>query len=296
MLSIDPKNIDQPTLHQYLLGAIAPRPIAFASTIDKEGRPNLAPFSFFNIFSSNPPIAIFSPARRGRDNTTKHTFENVKQVRECVINIVNYELAQQTSLASTEYAEGISEFVKAGLTPIASEKVKPFRVKESPVQLECIVKDVIELGNGGGAGNLIVCEIVMVHVNENILDADKKIAPEKIDLVARMGGSWYTRASKGLFQIKQPTKEIGIGFDNLPLDILKSTVLTGSELAQLAGVEQLPNETDVNEYKLIELSDLFMELKGKPKELEQQLHERAKPLIAEKKITEAWMTLLSFND
>jgi len=296
MLSIDPKNIDQPTLHQYLLGAIAPRPIAFASTIDKEGRPNLAPFSFFNIFSSNPPIAIFSPARRGRDNTTKHTFENVKQVRECVINIVNYELAQQTSLASTEYAEGISEFVKAGLTPIASEKVKPFRVKESPVQLECIVKDVIELGNGGGAGNLIVCEIVMVHVNENILDADKKIAPEKIDLVARMGGSWYTRASKGLFQIKQPTKEIGIGFDNLPLDILQSTVLTGSELAQLAGVEQLPNETDVNEYKLLDLSDLFMELEGKPKELEQQLHERAKALIAEKKITEAWMTLLSFND
>lgn len=296
MLSIDPKNIDQPTLHQYLLGAIAPRPIAFASTIDSEGRSNLAPFSFFNIFSSNPPIAIFSPARRGRDNTTKHTFENVKQVRECVINIVNYELAQQTSLASTEYAEGISEFVKAGLTPIASEKVKPFRVKESPVQLECIVKDIIELGNGGGAGNLIVCEIVMVHVNENILDADKKIAPEKIDLVARMGGSWYTRASKGLFQIKQPTKEVGIGFDNLPLDILQSTVLTGSELAQLAGVEQLPNETDVNEYKLIELSDLFMELEGKPKELEQQLHERAKKLIVEKKITEAWMTLLSFND
>lgn len=296
MLSIDPKNIDQPTLHQYLLGAIAPRPIAFASTIDSEGRSNLAPFSFFNIFSSNPPIAIFSPARRGRDNTTKHTFENVKQVRECVINIVNYELAQQTSLASTEYAEGISEFVKAGLTPIASEKVKPFRVKESPVQLECIVKDIIELGNGGGAGNLIVCEIVMVHVNENILDADKKIAPEKIDLVARMGGSWYTRASKGLFQIKQPTKEIGIGFDNLPIDILQSTVLTGSELAQLAGVEQLPNETDVNEYKLLDLSDVFMELEGKPKELEQQLHERAKKLIAEKKINEAWMTLLSFND
>jgi len=296
MLSIDPKNIDQPTLHQYLLGAIAPRPIAFASTIDSEGRPNLAPFSFFNIFSSNPPIAIFSSARRGRDNTTKHTFENVKQVRECVINIVNYELAQQASLASTEYAEGISEFVKAGLTPIASEKIRPFRVKESPVQLECVVKDIIELGNSGGAGNLIVCEVVMVHVSEDVLDGDKKIAPEKIDLVARMGGSWYTRASKGLFQIKQPTKEIGIGFDNLPLDILQSTVLTGSDLAQLAGAEQLPNETDVNEYKLMDLSDMFMELEGKPKQLEKQLHERAKNLIAEKNIVDAWKTLLSFND
>lgn len=296
MITIDPKSVEQPVLHQYLLGAIAPRPIAFASTINEAGQDNLAPFSFFNIFSSNPPIAIFSPARRGRDNTTKHTYENIKKHRECVINIVNYDLAQQMSLASTEYADGVSEFVKAGLTPVDSILVKPKRVMESPVQLECIVKDVIELGNGGGAGNLIVCEIVMVHVRESILDADGKIAPEKIDLVARMGGSWYTRASKGLFQIKQPTKEIGIGFDQLPKDILESSVLTGSELAQLAGIEQLPNETDVNEYKLLELSDMFIELEELPRELEQRLHLRAKDLIAAKKIQEAWLTLLSFND
>jgi flavin reductase (DIM6/NTAB) family NADH-FMN oxidoreductase RutF len=296
MITIDPKSVDQPTLHQYLLGAIAPRPIAFASTVNENGVDNLAPFSFFNIFGSNPPIAIFSPARRGRDNTTKHTYENVKQHRECVINIVNYELAQQMSLASTEYADGVSEFVKAGLTPMDSVLVKPKRVKESPVQLECIVKDVIELGNGGGAGNLIVCEVVMVHVRQSILDADGKIAPEKIDLVARMGGSWYTRASQGLFQIKQPTKEIGIGFDQLPKDVLESSILTGSELAQLAGIEQLPNETDVNEYKLLELSDMFIELEEQPSELEQRLHLRAKDLIASKKINEAWLTLLSFND
>ncbi|HEY8403727.1 MAG TPA: flavin reductase family protein [Flavobacteriales bacterium] len=296
MITIDPKGVDQPTLHQYLLGAIAPRPIAFASTVNEEGVDNLAPFSFFNIFSSNPPIAIFSPARRGRDNTTKHTYENIKKHRECVINIVNYELAQQMSLASTEYADGVSEFVKAGLTPIDSVLVKPKRVKESPVQMECIVKDVIELGTGGGAGNLIICEIVMVHIQKSILDTDGKIAPEKIDLVARMGGSWYTRASQGLFQIKQPTKEIGIGFDQLPKDILESSILTGSELAQLAGVEQLPNETDVNEYKLLELSDLFIELEDQPSELELRLHQRAKELIADKKINEAWLTLLSFNN
>lgn len=296
MITIDPKGVDQPTLHQYLLGAIAPRPIAFASTVNEEGVDNLAPFSFFNIFSSNPPIAIFSPARRGRDNTTKHTYENIKKHRECVINIVNYELAQQMSLASTEYADGVSEFVKAGLTPIDSVLVKPKRVKESPVQMECIVKDVIELGTGGGAGNLIICEIVMVHIQKSILDADGKIAPEKIDLVARMGGSWYTRASQGLFKIKQPTKEIGIGFDQLPKDILESSILTGSELAQLAGVEQLPNETDVNEYKLLELSDLFIELEDQPSELELRLHQRAKELIADKKINEAWLTLLSFNN
>lgn len=296
MLSIDPKQIDQPTLHQYLLGAIAPRPIAFASTIDEQGRPNLAPFSFFNIFSSNPPIAIFSPARRGRDNTTKHTLENIKKINECVINIVNYDMAQQMSLASTEYAEGINEFVKSGLEQVASERIRPFRVKESPVQFECIVKDVIALGTGGGAGNLIVCEIVMIHVAENILDSDGRIAPEKIDLVARMGGSWYTRAAKGLFQIKQPTKEIGIGFDNIPDDVLKSHILTGSDLAQLAGIENLPDETDVNEYKLLELADMFIELENQPKDLEQKLHKRAKELVSEKRIVEAWMTLLSFND
>ena len=296
MLSLDPKELPQPKLHQYLLGAIGPRPIAFASTLDAEGRPNLAPYSFFNVFSSNPPILIFSPARRGRDNTTKHTLENALVTKECVINIVNYAMVEQMSLASTEYPEGVSEFAKTGLTPIASEVVKPFRVKEAPVQFECKINDVVALGTQGGAGNLVICEVVRIHVSEDILDEDGRISPEKIDQVARMGGHFYTRANKGLFQLPQPMTQVGIGFDRMPEDVRISQVLTGNELAQLAGVESLPNETEVNEYKLTELADLFMEYEGKAGELEQQLHLKAKALIAEKKITEAWMTLLAFNN
>lgn len=296
MLSIDPKSIEQPKFHQYLLGVVGPRPIAFASTLDENGNPNLAPFSFFNVFGSNPPIAIFSPARRGRNNTTKDTYENVKKWKECVINIVNYDLLEQVSLASTEYETGVNEFVKAGLTPIPSEKVKPFRVKESPAHLECIVKDVIETGTDGGAGNLIVCEVVMVHIDESVLDEAGRVNPVKIDLVARMNGSWYSRANKGLFQLKQPTVEIGIGFDNLPLDIRHSEILTGSELAILAGVVELPNETEVNEYKLLELAELFIELEDEPKILETKLHLRAKTMLANRNVTEAWKTLLAFNN
>lgn len=296
MLSIDPKEIAQPKLHQYLLGAIGPRPIAFASTIDADGRPNLAPYSFFNVFSSNPPILIFSPARRGRDNTTKHSLENALSVRECVINIVNYAMVEQMSLASTEYPEGVSEFVKAGLTPIASEVVRPFRVKEAPVQFECKINDVVALGNKGGAGNLVICEVVRIHVSEDVLDDDGRISPIKIDQVARMGGNWYTRANHGLFQLPQPMAQIGIGFDALPSDVRNSTVLTGNELAVLAGVEVVPNETEVNEYKLTELADLFLEFEGKASALEQQLHVRAKSLLSDKQVAEAWMTLLAFNN
>jgi flavin reductase (DIM6/NTAB) family NADH-FMN oxidoreductase RutF len=296
MPSFDPKKIPMPQLHQLLLGAVSPRPIAFASTMDEEGNANLAPYSFFNVFSANPPIAIFSPARRGRDNTTKHTYENVKVVKECVINIVNYAMVQQVSLASTEYPKGVNEFVKTGLTPIPSEMVKPFRVKESPVQLECKVREVIELGNEGGAGNLIVCEVLMIHVNDDVLDAEGRISPLKMDQVARLGGHWYTRATKGLFELPQPTTQIGIGFDQLPKDILHSAVLSGNDLAQLAGVVAIPDETTVNEYKLIELAELFLELEGNAGELEKSLHHRAKALIEDKKITDAWMTLLSFNN
>jgi flavin reductase (DIM6/NTAB) family NADH-FMN oxidoreductase RutF len=296
MLSLDPKELPQPKLHQYLLGAIGPRPIAFASTLDAEGRPNLAPYSFFNVFSSNPPILIFSPARRGRDNTTKHTLENALVTKECVINIVNYAMVEQMSLASTEYPEGVSEFTKTGLTPIASEVVKPFRVKEAPVQFECKINDVVALGTQGGAGNLVICEVVRIHVSEDILDDDGRISPVKIDQVARMGGHFYTRANQGLFQLPQPMTQVGIGFDKMPEDVRTSQVLTGNELAQLAGVESLPNETEVNEYKLTELADLFMEFEGRAGELEQQLHHKAKALVAEKKIAEAWMTLLAFNN
>jgi flavin reductase (DIM6/NTAB) family NADH-FMN oxidoreductase RutF len=283
-------------LHQYLLGAIGPRPIAFASTIDDQGRPNLAPYSFFNVFSSNPPILIFSPARRGRDNTTKHTLENALAHRECVINIVNYEMVEQMSLASTEYPLGVSEFEKTGLTPIASDVVKPFRVKEAPVQFECKINDVVALGTQGGAGNLVICEVVRIHVAESILDEEGRISPIKIDQVARMGGHWYTRANKGLFQLPQPMTQIGIGFDALPTDIKTSGILTGNELAQLAGVESFPNETEVNEYKLTELADVFMEFEGRAAELEVQLHTLAKELLQQKKVVEAWMTLLSFNN
>jgi flavin reductase (DIM6/NTAB) family NADH-FMN oxidoreductase RutF len=296
MLSLDPKEIPQPKLHQYLLGAIGPRPIAFASTIDDQGRPNLAPYSFFNVFSSNPPILIFSPARRGRDNTTKHTLENALAHRECVINIVNYDMVEQMSLASTEYPLGVSEFEKTGLTPIASDVVKPFRVKEAPVQFECKINDVVALGTQGGAGNLVICEVVRIHVAESILDEEGRISPIKIDQVARMGGHWYTRANKGLFQLPQPMTQIGIGFDALPTDIKTSHILTGNELAQLAGVESIPNETEVNEYKLTELADLFMEFEGRAAELEVQLHSLAKELLQQKKVVEAWMTLLSFNN
>jgi len=296
MLSLDPKELAQPKLHQYLLGAIGPRPIAFASTIDDQGRPNLAPYSFFNVFSSNPPILIFSPARRGRDNTTKHTLENALAHRECVINIVNYDMVEQMSLASTEYPLGVSEFEKTVLTPLASDVVKPFRVKEAPVQFECKINDVVALGTQGGAGNLVICEVVRIHVAESILDEEGRISPIKIDQVARMGGHWYTRANKGLFQLPQPMTQIGIGFDALPTDIKTSHILTGNELAQLAGVESIPNETEVNEYKLTELADVFMEFEGRAAELEVQLHTLAKELLQQKKVVEAWMTLLSFNN
>ena len=295
MITICPKDIPQPKLHQYLLGAIAPRPIAFASTIDAQGRMNLAPYSFFNVFSSNPPIVIFSPARRGRDNTTKHTLENVYEVKECVINIVNHRIVEQMSLASTEYPREVSEFIKSGLTPIASEMVRPFRVQEAPVQFECKVNDIVPLGNQGGAGNLVIAEILCIHMQEEILDDEGRIDPVKIDLVARMGGHWYTRASAGLFQLPQPTTQIAIGFDQMPEDVLNSNVLTGNQLAKLAGVTALPDETEVNEYKLTELAELFMEFDKNYDGLELALHKKSAELISNNHIVDAWKTLLSLN-
>lgn len=297
MLTLDPKELPIPKLHQYLLGAIGPRPIAFASTVDESGNPNLAPFSFFNVFSANPPILIFSPARSGRSNTTKDTYNNVKVVPEVVINVVNYDIVHQMSLASSPYAPGVSEFEKAGFTAVKSDLIKPFRVGESPVQFECKVNEVVELGHEGGAGNLIISEVVKIHINEAVLDANGMIDQHKIDLVSRMGGDWYCRADhKSMFEIKKPITSCGIGFDALPSDVRNSKILTGNELGHLAGIEALPNETDVNEYKLIELSDLFVSLEEKPAELEQKLHIRASELLKENKLEEAWMTLLSFNN
>jgi flavin reductase (DIM6/NTAB) family NADH-FMN oxidoreductase RutF len=297
IISIDPQSIPVPKLHSYLLGAVGPRPIALASTIDSHGRPNLAPFSFFNVFSANPPILIFSPARRGRDNTTKHSFENVKFIREVVINVVTYDIVQQTSLASTEYPEGVNEFEKAGFTPVASEKIKPFRVKESPVQFECIVKEIVELGQGGGAGNLIICEIVKMHIDERVLDAEQRIDQQKIDLVGRMGGNFYCRASNSaLFEVEKPLHSLGVGVDAIPHDIKNSHILTGNDLGILGNVDQLPDETAVNEYKLTELSDLFIQLENNPKQLEIELHQRAHHLLVRGEVSNAWKTLLSFNN
>ena len=297
MISIDPKSLTVQKLHHYLLDAIGPRPIAFAATVDSEGRPNLAPFSFFNVFSANPPILIFSPARSGRTNKTKDTYNNVKIVPEVVINVVNYSIVHQMSLASSPYSPEINEFEKAGFTALKSDLIKPFRVAESPVQFECIVKEVVELGIEGGAGNLIICEVVRIHIQEAVLNAEGMIDQTKIDLVARMGGNWYSRAnSASMFEITKPISTCGIGFDSLPTDIKCSKILSGNNLGQLAGIENLPDETKVNEYKLMELSDLFVSLEDNPMDLELALHNRAKVLLDENKLEEAWLTLLSFNN
>ncbi len=297
MLSLNPKELPIPKLHQLLLGAIGPRPIAFASTIDENGNHNLSPFSFFNVFSANPPILIFSPARSGRTNETKDTYKNVKKVPEVVINIVTYDIVQQMSLSSSPYAPEVDEFVKAGFTSLESELVRPRRVAESPVQFECKVNQVIELGAEGGAGNLIICEVVKMHINENVLDANGLIDQHKINLVARMGGNWYCHANEAsMFEVVKPLTTVGIGFDNLPTDILSSTVLTKNDLGLLAGIEKLPNETDVNEYKLVELNNYFVSLDNEPIQLELALHKHAQELLTEGKLEEAWMTLLAFNN
>ena len=297
MVSLDPKDISVQKLHQYLLGAIGPRPIAFASTVDAVGRPNLAPFSFFNVFSANPPILIFSPARSGRTNTTKDTYNNVKVVPEVVINVVNYDIVHQMSLASSPYAPGVNEFEKAGFTALKSDSVKPFRVAESPVQFECKVNEVIELGTEGGAGNLIICEVLKIHIHDEVLDSNGMIDQQKIDLVARMGGDWYSRANaESMFEITKPISTCGIGFDALPVDIKSSKVLSGNNLGHLAGIEKIPDETNVNEYKLLELSDLFVSLEDNPLALEEELHKRAQSLLDENKLEEAWLTLLSYNN
>jgi flavin reductase (DIM6/NTAB) family NADH-FMN oxidoreductase RutF len=297
MISFDPKELPVPRVHQLLLGAIGPRPIAFASTIDENGNANLSPFSFFNVFSANPPILIFSPARNGRTNTTKDTYNNVKNVPEVVINVVTHDIVQQMSLSSSPYPSDVDEFVKAGFTPLKSDLIKPFRVAESPVQFECKVNQVIELGDGGGAGNLVICEVVKIHVKEEVLDENGQIDQFKINLVSRMGGNWYCHANEqSMFEVQKPLTTIGIGFDALPKDILQSTVFSKNDLALLASVEEIPNETEVNEYKLLELSEIFVSLEDNPQKLELTLHENAKDLIKNNQIIDAWKTLLSFNN
>lgn len=289
MTSYKPTDISTGKLHSYLLSAVAPRPIAFASTISADGTPNLSPFSFFNVFSANPPVMIFSPARRVRNNTTKHTLENAEVIKEVVINVVNYDMVHQMSLASTEYAEGVNEFEKAGLTMLKSDVVKPFRVAESPVQFECKVNDIIKLGNEGGAGNLIICEVVKLHIDDEILDDEGTINQQKLDLVARAGGSYYTRAKKGFFEIPKPLTTLGIGVDNFPDYVKNSMVLTGNDLGMLANIEALPTEESVKEF-VKDLGERYPNIKTAT---HRQKHKLARNYLSFGDVESAWKILLS---
>lgn len=281
MLTLKTEDLTPVQLQDYLQYAIAPRPICFASTVDAEGNINLSPFSFFNMFSTKPPICVFSPARRVRDNTTKHTLENVLEVKECVINIVNYDMVQQMSLASTEYAKGVNEFEKAGFTMLQSELVAPPRVAEAPVQFECVVNQVIPLGDNHGAGNLILAEIKLIHINENVLDENGKIDQQKIDLVARLGGDWYCRVTESnLFKVAKPLAKLGIGVDALPKSVRLSKVLTGNDLGMLGNIEHLPNEDEIdlvsNHPEVKEVLDATI---GDVTNRERELHELARNFL-----------------
>ncbi len=285
MLTINPKDLSIPKLHGYLQSAVVPRPIALASTVDAAGNINLSPFSFFNVFSTNPPILVFSPSRRGRDNTTKHTYENVKVIPEVVIHVVTYSLVEQVSLASCEYPRGVDEFVKAGLTAVPSELVRPPRVAESPVAFECKVNQVIELGNAGAAGNLVICEVLRMHIQESVLDPDGRINPYKLDAVARMGSDYYLRAQgESIFTVPKPNEKLGIGVDELPERIRRSPVLTGNDLGKLGNVERIP-ESDA----ITADSD---EVKRARQEGESALHALAQQALQKGDLARAWQILL----
>jgi len=294
-MTIDLKDLSPVDAQHYLQHAIAPRPICFASTVDKTGRVNLSPFSFFNLFSSNPPIVIFSPSRRVRNNTTKHTLENVLEVPEVVINIVTEDLVQQVSLASCEYDRDTNEFVKAGLTMEAATLVAPPMVKESKVKLECRVMEVKALGTEGGAGNLIIAEVLRMHIDDSILDGNKKIDQTKLNLVARMGGDWYCVANdSSRFKVPKPNTKLGIGFDQLPEAVRKSPYLTGNDLAQLANVHEIPLiDPTFTDNRLKEIVQYYS---VSPEEMEQEIHRYAKELIAGEKVNEAWQVLLAAQD
>lgn len=285
MLTINPKNTDISTLHGYLLASVAPRPIALASTIDEKGNPNLSPFSFFNVFSANPPVLIFSPVRRVRDNTTKHTLENARKTNEVVINVVNFEMVHQTSLASSEYDKNVNEFEKAGFTMLESEKVKPYRVSESPVQYECRVNDIFELGQKPGSGNLIICEILRMHISHDVLDDNNSINQYKLDLVARAGGNFYSRSRNTFFEIPKPLKENGIGVDSIPNAVLSSKILTGNNFGMLGNVKAIPSQDDVNKF-----------IKDKPEYLGLEINEKhkfAQEFLKNNDVISAWKVLLS---
>ena len=294
MVTIDVSELNPAQLQNYLQYAIAPRPICFASTIDLAGNINLSPFSFFNMFSTNPPLCIFSPARRVRDNTTKHTLENILEVKECVINIVNYPMVQQMSLSSTEYAKGVNEFEKAGFTMLPSVLVKPPRVAEAPVQLECVVKEVIHLGDNPGAGNLVLAEVKLIHVSEAILDNEGKIDQVKIDLVARLGGDWYCRVTpENLFKVANPLTTLGIGVDALPSGVRNSYVLTGNDLGKLGNVEEIPSEEDIDMVRNIPaVKEVLDATIGDAVNRQRELHELAREMLRNDEVLNALKVVL----
>jgi flavin reductase (DIM6/NTAB) family NADH-FMN oxidoreductase RutF len=291
-MKIIPGEVKTALLHQYLLGAVSPRPICFASTINAAGNANLSPYSFFNVFGSHPATLVFSPSRRVRDNTIKHTLENIYETGEVVINVVNYAMVQQTSLSSCEYPKDVDEFIKAGFTKLPSEIVKPYRVAESPVQMECRVEQVIETGQEGGAGNLVICRVLMMHIKDDILDADQKIDPHKIDLVARMGQDYYCRASgNAVFEVSKPNTQLGIGIDALPPSIRHSEVLTGNHLGMLANVNELPLINPA--FSDQRMRDIIQYFSINPPEMEKELHHYAALLLQEGRAKEAWQVLLA---
>ena len=288
------KDLKPTDVQNYLQHAIAPRPVCFASTIDKDGNINLSPFSFFNLFSSNPPIVIFSPARRVRDNTTKHTLQNILEVPEVVINIVDYNMVQQTSLASCEFAKGINEFEKAGFTMQPATTVKPPMVKESKIKLECKVNEVKPLGTQGGAGNLIIAEVLIMHIDETILNAEGKIDQTKMHHVARLGGDWYCKVDESnLFTIEKPNTQLGIGVDMLPASIKNSTILSGNNLGQLGNVKEIPFVDPA--FTDDKLKNIIQYYSINPDDMEKELHHYAKELLNTGKVSEAWQVLLALN-
>jgi len=294
MLTIKVSDLSPAQLQNYLQYAVAPRPICFATTIDQAGNVNLSPFSFFNLFSTNPPLCIFSPARRVRDNTTKHTLENILEVKECVINIVNYPMVQQVSLASTDYAKGINEFEKAGFTMLPSQLVKPPRVAEAPVQMECIVTQVIHLGENPGAGNLVLAEVKLIHINEDILDNEGKIDQVKIDLVARLGGDWYCRVTEeNLFKVAKPLTTLGIGVDSLPRGVRNSYVLTGNDLGMLGNIESIPTDEEIDLVRqLPSVKEVMDATIGDSVNRQRELHELAKEMLEKGQVSDALKVVL----
>lgn len=276
----------------YLQQIVAPRPICFASTIDKEGHVNLSPFSFFNVFSAQPPIVIFSPARRVRDNTTKHTLENVQEVPEVVIHMVTEDMVQQQSLASCEYPRDVNEFIKAGFTPEPAHKIRPPMIKECKVKMECRVQEIKPLGTEGGAGNLVICEVLMLHIEDSLLDTDKKMDPRRLPLVARLGGDWYSVVNEqNLFQVAKPNTQLGMGMDTLPVSIRNSLIFSGNDLGQLANCTRIPDVDPA--YEDAHLKQIIQYFSINPEEMEKELHRYAKERLRQGDVQAAWQILLA---